>query len=86
VSCASARPAKVRPKGADSAHAKTIHRQELIATNNRCLAQALVQQNRAAEARPHARQAVEIFTRLGSPSLVKAQAILRECEEAEDAT
>ena len=36
-----------------------------------------------AEALPYARRAVEIYTRLGSPDLEKARAMLRECEEKE---
>lgn len=56
-----------------------IHRQELIADSNRRLAHALVRQDKAAEALPHARRAVEMLTRLGHPHLAGAQAILAEC-------
>lgn len=56
-----------------------IHRQELIATGNHSLAIALVRQGKAAEALPHARRAVNIYTRLGSPNLAVAQATLAEC-------
>ena len=59
---------------------EAVHRQELIASNNCRLAQALVRQGKAAEALPHARRAVEIYTRLGSPNLAVAQATLRACE------
>jgi len=62
--------------------AEAIHRQELIASNHRRLAHALVRQLKAAEAQPHARRAVEIYTHLGSPKLEGAREILRECEEA----
>jgi len=41
-----------------------------------------VRQRKAAEALPHARRAVEIYTRLGSPNLANAQATLAECEQA----
>jgi tetratricopeptide (TPR) repeat protein len=59
---------------------EAVHRQQLIANNNRRLAKALVGQGKAAKALPHARRAVEIYTRLGSPDLAAAQATLRECE------
>jgi len=39
-----------------------------------------MRQGKAADALPYARRAVEIYTRLGSPNLADAQAILRECE------
>ena len=43
---------------------EAIHRHELVAYDNLRLAYALVRQGKAAEARPHAWRAVEIFTRL----------------------
>lgn len=58
-----------------------LGRQELIAEDCRRLAEALLGQGKpAAEALPHARRAVEIYTRLGSPDLEAARATLRECE------
>jgi hypothetical protein len=60
--------------------AEAVHRQQLIASNNRRLAKALVRQGKAAEALPYARRAVDIYTPLGSPDLAVAQATLRECE------
>ena len=59
--------------------AEGIHRQELIAADNLRLAIALVRQDKAAEALPHARRAVEIYTRLGSTDLAAAQTLLAEC-------
>ncbi len=61
---------------------EAIHRQELIARDCKVLAKALVQQGKAAEALPHARRTVEIYTHLGTSHLVDAQAILAECERA----
>lgn len=61
-----------------------LGRQELIALNCHHFAKALLRQNKAVtlEALLHARRAVEIFGRLGSPSLADAQAILAECVAA----
>lgn len=55
-------------------------RQELIAWGCFVLAKALVRQGKAAEALPHARRSVEIYTKLDSPRLTAARAILAECE------
>ena len=57
-----------------------IGRQESIAANCHRIAIALVQQGKHVEALPYAQRAVEIFTRLGSPSFEEARAILAECE------
>jgi len=57
-----------------------VGREELIAEDCRYLAKALVRRGKAADALPHARRAVDIYTKLGSPDLAKAQATLRECE------
>lgn len=60
-----------------------LGRQQLIANNCYRLAIALVRQGKAAEALPHIRRAVEIFTRLGHSSLEPAREILRECESGD---
>lgn len=60
--------------------AEKVGRQELIALDCQYLAKALVRQGKAAEALSCAQRAVDIFTRLGSPNLKYARAILAECE------
>ncbi len=59
---------------------EAVGRQELIAICSHVLAQAMVRQGKAAEALPHARRAVDLYTRLGSPDLEIALDVLRECE------
>jgi len=54
----------------------------LIAANHHTLAEALRQQQRAAEALPHAQEAVAIYTRLRHPNLAEAEATLAACEAA----
>ncbi len=54
--------------------------QQLIADDCYYLAQALARQEKKAKGLPYARRAVEIFTKLGSPSIKFARAILAECE------
>ena len=61
---------------------EAVHRQELVANDNRVLAKAVVRQGEAAQALPHAQRAVAMYSRLGHPSLAEAQAILAECEAA----
>lgn len=56
-----------------------VRRQEMIGANNLHLAHALVRQDKAVEALPHARRAVDLYTRLGHPDLAEAQTILAEC-------
>lgn len=57
-----------------------LGRLELIGSNCHHLANALVRQGYKNEAHLHARRAVEIFRKLESPELTKAQQILAECE------
>lgn len=61
-----------------------VGRQELIARDDWCLAKAMIRQSlaRASEALPYAKEAVAIYTRLGSPDLKEAQAVLAEVEAA----
>jgi tetratricopeptide (TPR) repeat protein len=63
--------------------AKTVGRLELVAGNHQQIAKALLKQQRATEALPHAEKAVETYARLsGSPDLADAQATLAECQAA----
>ena len=57
-----------------------VGRLELIASTCHSLAQALARQGKKEEALPHARRAVEIHQKLGSPNLAEAQRTLAECE------
>ncbi len=56
-----------------------VGRQELIAVNCERLARALARQDKPAAGLPHARRAVEIYTRLGTPSLGSALETLYMC-------
>ena len=58
---------------------EALHSQQLIASNNHRIAEALVRQGKALEARPYAQRAVEIYTRIVSPDLAIAHATLAEC-------
>ncbi len=57
-----------------------LGRQILIACNCDRIAKALVRQEKASEALPYARRAVDIYTRLGFCDLEDARATLEECE------
>jgi tetratricopeptide (TPR) repeat protein len=61
---------------------EAVHRQELVAYDCLRLALALLQQEKAAEALPHAQRAVEIDTRLIHPDLEAARRILTQCRAA----
>jgi len=57
-----------------------VGRQQLIASNCQRLAKALVRQGKPAEALPHARRAVDMFTRLGLPDYFEeSRETLAEC-------
>ena len=62
--------------------ARDIRRMEFIAENHHRLAQALLNQQRANVALPHAKAAVKIFTRLRHRDLAEAEATLAACEAA----
>ncbi len=56
-----------------------VGHQDFTARNCLCLAQSLAGQGRKAESLPYVQRAVEIFTKLRSPSLANAQGVLKEC-------
>ena len=62
--------------------AEGVGRFEIIAENHWSLAEALLHQQRAHEALPHAQQAVAIFTPLRHHTLAEAEATLAACEAA----
>ena len=61
---------------------KALGRQELIGADHHRFAKAMLHQQRASEALPHAQKAVAIYTRLRSRDLAEAKAILTACEAA----
>ena len=61
---------------------ENVGRRELIASNSHRLAQALMHQDKPAEALRHARRAVEIYLDLNMSDLTEAQDTLDECEQA----
>jgi len=59
--------------------AELVGYQEQIASASWILAKALVGQNRSDEGLPYAKSATEILTKLRSPELADARAVLKEC-------
>jgi tetratricopeptide (TPR) repeat protein len=59
-----------------------IGRQDLIASNNQRIATARLRSGKPEEALPFIQQAVTLWTRLRSPELARAHALLTECESA----
>ena len=57
-----------------------LGRLELIASDCRYLAEALVRQGKKTDALSYALRAVDTFTQLGSPKLLDARKVLTECE------
>ena len=55
--------------------------QQFIATNYALIAKALAMQDKKTEGLSHAKKAVDIYDRLGSPDLAYAQEVLKLCEE-----
>jgi len=68
----------------DLLFAEAVRQQELIAGACLVLAKALAQLERKAEGLPYAHRAVEIFTKVHSPNLDWAQAVLKECEQKDE--
>lgn len=75
-------PAAERKATEALALAEGVGRLELIAANHHTLALALLRQQRAYEALPHARKAVAIFTPLRYYDLAEAESTLAACEAA----
>jgi tetratricopeptide (TPR) repeat protein len=57
-----------------------LGRLEMVANDCQNLAEALARQGKKEEALTHAQRAMEIYQKLGSPRLARAEAMLAECE------
>jgi tetratricopeptide (TPR) repeat protein len=64
--------------------AEALGKQESVARQCWRIAKACARQGRKAEGLPYAQRAVAIYTKLRSPDLAWAQAVLTECEDASD--